>query len=95
MVEIILTTTFLLRSNSVSVHQRHLRFLVTEIFKGISQISTEFMWSFFWLQKLSYSLRKGPILSTFYGTNAIPFRGSLVWNNLPVKVKSRNSDFEF
>ena len=75
----------LLRSNSVSIHQRHLRFLVTEIFKGISQISTEFMWSFFWLKKLSYNLRKGPILSTFYGTNA----------NLPVKVKSRSSVFEF
>ena len=33
----------LLSSNSVSIHQRHLRFLVTEIFKSISQINTEFM----------------------------------------------------
>ena len=35
----------LLSSNSVSIHQRHLRFLVTEIFKSISQINPEFMWS--------------------------------------------------
>ena len=55
----------LLRSNSVSIHQRHLRFLVTEIFKSVSQINLEFMWS------------------SFYGTNAIHVRGSLIWNNLP------------
>ena len=91
----------LLSSNSVSIHQRHLRFLVTEIFKSISQINPEFMWSFFKPKKLSYNLRKGPILnlprtqSTYYGTNAIHFRGSLIWNNLPAKVKSSNSIFEF
>ena len=33
--------------HSVLIHQRHLRFLVTEIFKSISQINPEFMWSFF------------------------------------------------
>ena len=91
----------LLSSNSVSIYQMHLRFLVTEIFKSISQISPKFMWSFFKPKKLSYNLRKGPILnlpktqSTFHGTNAIHFRGSLIWNNLPAKVKSSNSVFEF
>ena len=94
-------SNLLLSGNSVSIHQRHLRFLVTEIFKSISQINPEFMWSFFKPKKLSYNLRKGPILnlpktqSTFYGTNAIHFRGSLIWNNLPAKVKSSNSVFEF
>ena len=33
----------LLSSNSISIHQRHLRFLVTEIFKSISQINPKFM----------------------------------------------------
>ena len=46
-------------------------------------------------------LRKRPILnlpriqSTYYGTNAIHFEGSLIWNNLPAKVKFSNSVFEF
>ena len=53
----------LLKSNSVSVHQRHLQLLVTEIIKSISQITPEFMWSFFKSKKLSYNLRKGPILN--------------------------------
>ena len=91
----------LLNSNSVLIHQRHLRLLVTETFKNISQINLEFMSSFFKPKKLSYNLKKGPILnsprtqSTYYGTNAIHFRGSLMWNNLPAKVKSSNSVFEF
>ena len=37
----------LLSCKYVSINQRHLRFLVTEIFKSISQINPEFMWSFF------------------------------------------------
>ena len=53
----------LLSSNPVSVHQRHLRFLVTDISKSISEINPEFMWSFFKQKKLSYNLRKRPILN--------------------------------
>ena len=74
----------LLSSNSMSIHQRYLRFLVTEIFTSISQINPVFMWSFIKPKKLSYSLRKGSILnlpraqSTYYGANAIYFRGSLI-----------------
>ena len=65
---------------------------MTEILKSIPQISPEFMWSFFKPKKLSYNLKKGPTLnlprtqSTYYSTNAIHFRGSLMWNNLPAKV---------
>ena len=68
--------------------------------KSISQINPEYLWSFLKLKKLSYNLRKGPILhlprtqSTYYGTNAIHFMGSLIWNNLPAKVKSSNSILE-
>ena len=39
----------LLRSNSVSIHQRQLH-----LFKSISQINPDFMWSFFKQKKLSY-----------------------------------------
>ena len=39
----------LLKSSSVSEHQRHLRFLITEIYKSTTQINPEFMWSYFLL----------------------------------------------
>ena len=76
----------------ITIHQKYLQFLVTEIFKSISQTNLEFVWSFFKPKKLPYNLRKGPILnlprtqSTNYGANAVHFRGSLVWSNLPAVV---------
>ena len=51
-------SNLLLRSEYVSIHQRHLRFLGTEIFKSISQINPEFMWSFF-KQKVILQFKKG------------------------------------
>ena len=96
-----LTKTFFYAVTLVSIHQRHLPFLVIEILKSISQINPEFVWSFFKQKKLPYNFIKGPILnlprtqSTYFGTNAVHFRGSFVWNNLKVKVKSSNSVFEF
>ena len=74
----------LLQSNTVSVHQRHLRFLMIEIYKSISQLNPQFMWSFFTHKDITYNLRKGPFLglpkthSFYYGTYAIHFRGSLI-----------------
>ena len=50
---------------------------------------------------MPYDLRKGPILGlpkthSFYNdTNAVHFRGSLIWNSLPTVVMSSNSLFEF
>ena len=52
----------LLESSSVSVHQRHLRFLVTEIYKSTTQINPEFMWPYFTYSNISYILRKRSIL---------------------------------
>ena len=90
-----------LESNTVSVHQRHLRFLMAEIYKSISKLDPEFMWSYFTHKDMPFHLRKGPILdlpktySFYYGTNAIHFSGSLIWNNLPADVKPSDSLFEF
>ena len=87
----------LLESSSVSVHQRHLRFLVTEIYISTTQINPEFMWPYVTYNNISHNLRKGPILylscthSTCYGTNSVHFIGSLIWNNLPRDIKSSKS----
>ena len=91
----------LLQSNTVSLHQSHFRFLVTEIYKSISQLSPESMWSYFTHKDMPYNLRKGPFLGlpkthSFYcGANAVHFRDSLIWNNLSAVVTSINSIFEF
>ena len=39
--------TLLLQSHSASIHQRHLNFFMTEIYKSISKISLELKWLYF------------------------------------------------
>ena len=74
---------------------------MTEIYKSILQLNPEFVWSYFTHKDMPYNLRKVPFLglpkthSFYYGTNAIHFRGSLLWNNLPAVVKSSDLLFEF
>ena len=59
------------------------------------------MCSFFTHEEIPYNLRKGQVLSlpparsTYYGTNSVHFRGSLIWNNLPSYIKSSRSVCEF
>ena len=48
----------ILQSNMVTVHQRHLRYLMTETYKSISQINPEFMWSYFTHKDMSHNLTK-------------------------------------
>ena len=76
-------------------------FLVTEICKSTTQINPEFMWPYFTYNNISYSLRKRHILYfpsthlTYYGTNSVHFRRSLIWNNLPRDIKPSKSLSEF
>ena len=83
--------------NSVSLYQRHLRYLVAEIFESVSKTNPKFILSYF----SSKNLRKRPSLSlpsaksTVYGTNYVHFKGTLIWNNLPYCVKSSTSLSEF
>ena len=42
-----------LESSSVSVHQRQLLFLVTEIYKNTTQINLQFMWPYFTYNNIS------------------------------------------
>ena len=59
------------------------------------------MLPFFTHKKIPYDLREGQVLSlpptrsTYYETNSVHFRGSLIWNNLPNYIKSNRSVYEF
>ena len=50
-------------SESVTIHQRHVRFLVTEVDKSTSYLNPKFMCSFFTDKEIPYNLRKGQVLS--------------------------------
>ena len=75
----------LLSMNSdISIHQRHLRFLVTEVFKSVNNLNPHFMRDYFKMNFFPYDLRKGntlhllPAYSTRHGINLLLFRGSLL-----------------
>ena len=55
---------FLLRSNEVSIHQKQLRQLTTEICKTLTDLSPEFIKPFFTVKELPYNYLKSTI-----GTN--------------------------
>ena len=88
-------------SNSMSLHQRHLKFLLTEIYKSTGTLNPQVLWSYFRYRQVPYNLRLVPVLfipparSTIYGTNSVHFRGSLIWNKLPNLVKSSRLICEF
>ena len=91
----------LILNRNISVHQKHLHFLTTEVYKSVNNLNPQFMWNYFNISTLSYEPRKGnkvnlPETRTCrYGINSLLFRGALLWNNLPRNVKESHSVAEF
>ena len=50
-------------NKTVSIHQRHLRFLVTVVYKSTSYLNLKFIWSLFTNKEVPYNLRKNHELS--------------------------------
>ena len=84
-------------NRDLSIHQRHLRYLVVEVFKSIMHLNPQFMWSYFEEKPMPYNLRDGSKLvlpktkSSRFGINSLRFRRSLLWNTLPGSVKNCQS----
>ena len=91
----------LLRNNELSIYQKQLGILDTEVSKSLADINPNFMKSYFIIKGIPYCLRNGnflkipPAHSTRYGTNSILCRTCLVWNKLPISVKQSQSLIEF
>ena len=74
----------LLHSNEVSIQQKQLHQLTTEIYKSLTDLSPEFIKPFFTVKESPYNLRNGHILNlpsasaAYYGTNSILFRACQV-----------------
>ena len=91
----------ILYSNEVSINQKQLRQLTTEIYKDLTDLIPEFTKPLFTVKEIPYNLRNGHILNlasvltTYYGTNAILFRACQMWNNLPLSMKQSQSFLEF
>ena len=87
--------------NSVTIHERNLQILVTEIFKIKQSLSPEIMNSIFIQRNIPYSLRKmiehetnAPKTSK-YGTETVRYRAPIIWKLLPNEIKNSKSLNDF
>ena len=87
--------------NDISIHQEHLKHLAIEVCKSLTNLNPEFMQTFFKNKFVNYNFRNenvcifAPARPSHYGINSVLFRGSLLWNNLPISVKGSASFKEF
>ena len=87
--------------NSVTVHQKNLQVLVTEIYKVKPGIAPEIMKDIFELQNPSYNLRsscnqfrRANIKTVHYGLQSVRYLGSKIWE-LVTNIKYSNSLTKF
>ena len=87
--------------DSVSIHIKNLRILMTEVFKSLNQTNPSFMWDMFQIKCSPYQLRMPlnltlpPTSSKTFGTYALVFRASYIWNNLPAQIKNATTIKQF
>ena len=61
--------------NDISIHQKHVKHLVTEVYKSLVNLNPEFMWPFFKNKSIPDNLRNGnscilpPARSSHYRIN--------------------------
>ena len=84
----------LLKDNSWTVHESNIHTLLIDIYKSIHDLSPPIMKKIFDLKNTRYDLRSKQLLklpetsTSRYGTQALCFKGSLIWNTVPNKIKN-------
>ena len=91
----------LLKDGSVTIHERNLQRLATEIYKSKNNLAPTFMKEVFPDCNKLHNLRNSPsiktrnIKSVYNGTETISFRGPQIWQQIPDRIKSSKSLVEF
>ena len=91
----------LVKDNCVTIHDRNLQVLATEIFKAINDISPTIMKNIFDVKRTTYNLRSGPTLLTSnikavkYGMESLSYRGPKIWNLVPLCIRNSKTLSEF
>ena len=89
------------KDNNVTIHERNLQRLATEIYKVENELSPLFMRDIFPERATNYNLRNNHCLSTtnvktgLYGRETISFRGPQIWSILPIDIKNSQNLNEF
>ena len=84
--------------NSVTIHQRSLQILTTEIFKVKSSLAPEIMTEIFEIKEPHYNLgsqanhfKRENVKSTHYGIQSVQHLGPKIWNIVLQNIRESNS----
>ena len=81
------------KDKSVTIHQRNLQLLATEIFKTKNELNPKIMEEIFAFKNVDYDLRNntslkiGNLKTVYYGTESLINLGAKIWNLLPNEYK--------
>ena len=88
--------------NSVTIHQRNLQILATEIIKVKNSLAPEIMTEVFEIKEPHYNLRseashfkRENVKSTHYGIQSVRHLGPKIWNIVPQNIRESSSLNEF
>ena len=85
------------RDRSVSIHQKNLQILATEIYKTKNDLGPKIMKDTFHFIQKPYNLRNDPELqrrknrTVYFGTENISSLASKIWELIPSDIRSANS----
>ena len=85
------------KDKSVTIHQRNLPLLATEIFKIKNALNPKIMEEIFTFKNVDYDLRNntslkiGNLKTVYYGTESLTNLGAKIWNLLPNEYKELKS----
>ena len=78
----------------VSVHKRNLQIMMTEIYCTVNKLNPSFLWDKIKINHNTVNLRSGtqlllpPTNTVTFGMKSYVFRGSILWNYLPIEIKN-------
>ena len=84
------------KNNSVTIHQRNLQVLATEIFKVKNDLDSEIMKELFNLQNPSYNFcqqttfKRRKVNTTHYGIQSVMYLRQKIWDMVPNDTKNRD-----
>ena len=89
------------KDRSVTIHQKNVQLLITEMFKKTNNLNPSFMDEIFLKRSVTYNLRNTntfllPMVHTVHhGTETIRYRGQRIWHSRPQEIKDSNSVQQF
>ena len=91
----------LIKDGSVTIHNRNLQILVTEIYKFLNGISPKIMGGVFELNEHNHELRSGisfkshNIKTVHYGQQSISYLAPRIWSQVPVSIQNSTTVTHF